>query len=325
MKLAIGSAALFAATMAASCGPSSSQPSSALPIPSRSMVSSARIEIELQGPWPTGGPTRRSYLVGAFDYVRHRGAFFSEVPAPGSTSQVSSSPPLTPPQRNETIILNGTTYAPVGGPIALGPSLPSLLLPFQQPPPGKQWVAVLDPLVGRSRTSSRANQATSLLSEAALEPLGPALDPSIELPALRSVAASATPLGSANIMGQRATEYRVIVSRSALAKAEAAADAGAYIPQTKKLKQLDQSALALESGPDHPIYIWLDSQARTVQIRFAITIPSSGQPASTYTRTYTYWDFGVSVSVQPPPIDQVASGSGILGSNRESSTTTSTA
>jgi hypothetical protein len=182
-----------------------------------------------------------------------------------------------------------TLQAPVGGQTATlteildGSSVYIQLPPTAAAQAGKPWVRV--DLSGLSQSG-----ATS--------------DPSQTLAVLEGSSDSVTDLGRQVIGGVQTTHYRAQVDPS---KAAASAPAAAR----QALSQLP----TLTGGSTIPVDTWIDAQGLPRQISYTVTLrqPPAGSPPAaaqafpeTTAATMDLSDYGVPVSVAPPPPDQVA-------------------
>lgn len=152
----------------------------------------------------------------------------------------------------------------------------------QLPPPvpeGKKWLAVPQP-----------NGPSASLLSLYLGPSDPAdPDASSLLGGLASVIGPVQRVGTQAVDGVSTTEYRFVVEPDKVTAKMTKATAQQKV-------EIDQSF-----GPAHPVLIWVDDQGRLRRIQVQLVFPN----VATMTSTVTYSDFGVAVSVRPPPSNQV--------------------
>ena len=284
-------AALVVVALGTACGATAPGPThSALPSMHPQAVGSARVEIRIRTTQAAGQAPDLGDLVGTMDFA-HQTAQLEAVQIPDTTTTTvfpGEASIFTNATQGPTgaLLVDSTLYSPLNvGPIPLPESLS-----------GKHWISQQWPLAPRLTSPDPADRAMLLL-EGAVLPLGPATDPGLDLDAVRPYVASATRLGTDDVHGSPATEYRVIVDSAGLSAALLrAAKPGATAKSAQDLA-------AAFSGPGHPLFVWLDPRGRALQVQLTYSFPTG----NTLMSTVSYWDFGVPVQVSPPPADEVVS------------------
>lgn len=147
-----------------------------------------------------------------------------------------------------------------------------LQVPFL--PQGKRWIV------------QQLEQPGNVLLSLYLSPANP--DVSSLLKGLGAVLSSIEPSGNKSIDGVSTTEYKVVV------------DPNKVIGRMKVTSQQKQET-EQSFGPAHPVLIWTDSESRLRRVQVQLAFPGVG----TMTSIVTYSDFGIPVSISPPPADQV--------------------
>ena len=137
-----------------------------------------------------------------------------------------------------------------------------------------------------------------------------ASDPTSVLRLVSMVSNSVTKVGTETVRGTQTTHYRAIVDFG-----KAAAKRGLPAAQIQAL----ETALGTTT---FPVDLWIDGHgvARRMQFHFPLpkaTTASAAGKSGQITETLDLYDFGIPVSVQPPPASQVAN----LGALRTPSTT----
>jgi hypothetical protein len=122
---------------------------------------------------------------------------------------------------------------------------------------------------------------------------GPTSAPALLVRLLTSVSSSVTQVGSGVVRGQQSTHYRIAIDAAKMRKLEAS------------MGDCDDDATA--SDAPTPIDVWLDGQGRLTRMQITDTAPSDMQISSpsTITMTLELYDYGVPVTVEPPPADQI--------------------
>ncbi|HEX5267589.1 MAG TPA: hypothetical protein VFW24_12525, partial [Acidimicrobiales bacterium] len=302
MKRSLVLPLLVLALAGSACGASvGSTASATLPSGPTTPAHSARLEIQTALPDPGGGPPTRSDATGEFDFVHHLGEI-QDQPVPGTTTTT-----LIPNQdaiigdvgsglSGPAIFVNGTLYSPIS----------SIPFPVTAVPVGKRWVARSGPFLGQVYGHGSVPPITDILNGIDL-PFGPALDPGLDLSALRPFVASTTEVGTYDIHDEHVVEYRLILDSAHLAAAMRAAPRSSPEPPNALTDFVNGV-----TGPNHPVELWLDSHGRAVRIHLTDTVTLTDAPLTTSV-TATYWDFGTPVTVTAPPSNEVASLSDLSG------------
>lgn len=135
-------------------------------------------------------------------------------------------------------------------------------------------------------------------------------DPRAVINELRGATADAAVVGTEAIRGTDTTHYRTTVD---LDKAAAASPESVRDDLTEVARQLGTSKLAMEA--------WLDAEGRIRRLKYSIDLadladdaPAKRTGSGTVVATLDLYEFGVEVSVEPPPADQTTPLADLLGS-----------
>ena len=166
------------------------------------------------------------------------------------------------------IVVNGNAYS------RLGP-------PFDEMLPGKQW------LVRPLPTRSEPDRGLGALAG----PFG-GIDPGSIVSGLAPYVTRTTKLGRDRVRDVAVTQYEVVVD----------------VKRTQGNRGSPSPSASGQLGATHPVHIWVDDDGRVRRISVPLVIPANptNQQEAVFTYTVEYWDFGLPVTVVPPPSDEVA-------------------
>jgi hypothetical protein len=170
---------------------------------------------------------------------------------------------------------------------------------------GKSWLHEQLPSGGGSSLgfgSSNSSQAS---------------DPTSILRMVSTISNRVDNVGTNSIRGTQTTHYRATVNF-----AKAAAKSGLSTAQITQLEKLLGTTTL-------PVDIWVDKQGVARRLQFHFPLPKLGSSTATQsgqmTETLDLYDFGIPVSVSPPPASQVAEFSALGGGAGGTGSTGSTA
>jgi hypothetical protein len=191
-----------------------------------------------------------------------------------------------------------TVNSPSGGSIQV---LQVGAIEYIQVPPAQQstvpghlpWESIDLNQVDEAKLGRSASQLASIDSD----------NPGQVLSNLTGVSNSVTDVGSATLEGVPTTEYRAQVSLAkdaARATANAGPKAGAVV--TQEAQALGTNTI--------PVEVWIDAQGLPRRVSERIPVPAASTGATdgsgSVTVTMSFSDYGVPVTLTPPPADQVA-------------------
>lgn len=152
--------------------------------------------------------------------------------------------------------------------------------------PGKPWIKI-----DLAKVASAGGVAGQLQS----------LDPNSYLVQLRGVTGAVRDLGKEKVRGDNTTHYSFTVDLDKAAQlAPAAQKAGI------------EAAAKTVVNKQEPTEVWLDSKGRVRRLKQTVEI-ASGALTGTTNLTLEYFDFGTKVDASPPPADQTADFTQLVG------------
>jgi len=152
--------------------------------------------------------------------------------------------------------------------------------------PGKPWIKI-----DLSKIANASGVASQLQS----------LNPNSYLVQLRGVSGAVRELGKEKVRGDNTTHYSFTVDLDKAAQL-APADQKAGV----------EAAAKTVVNKQEPTEVWLDSKGRVRRLKQTVEI-ASGALTGTTNLTLEYFDFGTKVDATPPPADQTADFTQLLG------------